>query len=112
MHKFFVNPSSISGDIVTIGGEDVKHIYKVLRLKVGEIININNCEGLEYTAKLISIDKNEAKAEIIESIDKNNDDVLQYVMLVGERFNKASMDRSAFSISTIRDAGIKTQELA
>lgn len=47
-----------------------------------------------------------------KSIDKNNDDVLQYVMLVGERFNKASMDRSTFSISTIKEAGIKTQELA
>jgi methyl-galactoside transport system substrate-binding protein len=47
-----------------------------------------------------------------KSIDKNNDDILQYVMLVGERFNKASMDRSDFSISTIKEAGIKTQELA
>ncbi|EHJ00911.1 putative galactoside ABC transporter [Clostridium sp. DL-VIII] len=47
-----------------------------------------------------------------KSMDKNNDDILQYVMLVGERFNKASMDRSTFSISTIQESGIKTQELA
>ena len=47
-----------------------------------------------------------------ESIDKNNDNVLQYIMLVGERSNETSQYRSTFSISTIQQAGIKTQELA
>ncbi|MDR3593685.1 substrate-binding domain-containing protein [Clostridium sp.] len=41
-------------------------------------------------------------------IDKNQDDVL----LVGEKLNKKSIDRSAYSISTIQEAGIKTEELA
>jgi methyl-galactoside transport system substrate-binding protein len=45
-------------------------------------------------------------------IDKNEDDVLQYVLLVGEKLNKTSIDRSAYSISTIQEAGIKTEELA
>jgi len=56
MHKFFVEPSEIAEGIVTIEGEDVKHIYKVLRLKVGDIVNINDCNGTEYNAKLTSID--------------------------------------------------------
>lgn len=47
-----------------------------------------------------------------ESIDKNNDNVLQYIMLIGERLNKTSIDRSTYSISTIQEAGIKTEELA
>ncbi|EKQ57459.1 MULTISPECIES: galactose ABC transporter substrate-binding protein [unclassified Clostridium] len=47
-----------------------------------------------------------------ESIDKNKDNILQYIMLVGERFNKTSLDRSTFSISTVQEAGIKTEELA
>lgn len=47
-----------------------------------------------------------------KSFDKNKDDILQYVMLVGEKFNETSVNRSKYSISTINDAGIKTQELA
>ncbi|OOM16026.1 galactose ABC transporter substrate-binding protein [Clostridium saccharobutylicum] len=47
-----------------------------------------------------------------QAIDKNNDDILQYIMLAGERFNQTSIDRSTYSILTIQQAGIKTQELA
>ena len=36
MHKFFVPKQNIVDNNAIIDGEDVKHIYKVLRLKVGE----------------------------------------------------------------------------
>jgi methyl-galactoside transport system substrate-binding protein len=45
-------------------------------------------------------------------IDKNKDDALQYVLLVGEKLNKTSIDRSAYSVSTINEAFIKTEQLA
>jgi len=45
-------------------------------------------------------------------IDKNGDDVLQYIMLIGEKLNKTSIDRSVYAISTIQKAHIKTEELA
>jgi len=50
MHKFFVAKENIIGDIVNIYGDDVKHIYKVLRLKEGEKISINDCSGEEFVA--------------------------------------------------------------
>ncbi|MFW2488039.1 galactose ABC transporter substrate-binding protein [Clostridium chromiireducens] len=45
-------------------------------------------------------------------IDKNKDDILQYVLLVGEKLNKTSIDRSTYSVSTINQAFIKTEQLA
>lgn len=45
-------------------------------------------------------------------IDKNKDNILQYIILQGERDNTGSIDRTTYSISTIRDAGIEIQELA
>lgn len=45
-------------------------------------------------------------------LDKNNDNILDYVMLKGERDNIDTIDRSKYSISTINEAGIKTNELA
>ncbi|OOM71135.1 D-galactose-binding periplasmic protein precursor [Clostridium puniceum] len=45
-------------------------------------------------------------------IDKNNDNVLQYIMLQGKTNNPASLNRTIYSISTLNDNGIRTEELA
>jgi methyl-galactoside transport system substrate-binding protein len=37
---------------------------------------------------------------------------MQYVMLQGERYNKVPIDRTKYSVLTIQEAGIKTEELA
>jgi len=47
-----------------------------------------------------------------ESIDKNRDNIMQYVMLQGERYNKVPIERTKYSVLTIQQAGIKTEELA
>lgn len=44
-------------------------------------------------------------------IDKNKDDVLQYIMLEGSLNNIGALERTRTSISTIENYGIKTQEL-
>ena len=44
-------------------------------------------------------------------IDKNRDNILQYVLLQGPTNDPQVVDRSKYAISTINDSGIKTQEL-
>ncbi|MDF2502849.1 16S rRNA (uracil(1498)-N(3))-methyltransferase [Clostridium sp.] len=74
MHKFFVPENNIiNNNIVTITGDDVKHIYKVLRLKIGDKININNCIGEEFLAEIKSIDKKAVICNIIENTNTNNE---------------------------------------
>lgn len=46
-----------------------------------------------------------------DSIDKNHNDILEYVMLKGEPNNIVSMERSIYSILTIEQSGIQTKEL-
>jgi len=46
------------------------------------------------------------------AIDKNKDDVLQYIMLEGSLNNVGALERTRTSISTIESYGIKTQELS
>ena len=46
------------------------------------------------------------------AIDKNKDNILQYIMLMGEINNLEAIERTKYSILTINNAGIKTQELA
>ena len=45
-------------------------------------------------------------------IDKNNDGILQYIMLQGERSSIEAQERTQYSISAINNAGIKTEQLA
>lgn len=45
-------------------------------------------------------------------IDKNNDDILQYIMLKGRIGSPMTYLRTKYSILALNDAGIKTQELA
>lgn len=47
-----------------------------------------------------------------EALDKNNNGVLEYILLEGPINDPQVVDRSKYAISTINDAGIKTQELA
>ena len=45
MHHFFVSPSQIGKDHITIVGTDVNHIKNVLRMGVGEEVNVTDGEG-------------------------------------------------------------------
>jgi methyl-galactoside transport system substrate-binding protein len=46
------------------------------------------------------------------ALDKNSDNILQYVLLQGKKDNPAAISRTIYAISTINDSGIKTQQLA
>ncbi len=45
-------------------------------------------------------------------IDKNGDNIMQYVMLMGPRNNLEAIGRTKYSVLSIDDAGIKTEEIA
>ena len=83
MHKFFTEPHNISDDKGIIVGDDVKHIYKVLRLNEGEEVVLNNCEGTEYLGKINSINKSEVIIDIIEKLDTNNESDIKIHLFQG-----------------------------
>ncbi|QIB26328.1 16S rRNA (uracil(1498)-N(3))-methyltransferase [Caloranaerobacter azorensis] len=83
MHKFFVDKKDIIEDKITIKGEDVKHIKNVLRLNIGEIINVSNCEGKEYFAEIINIEKNYVEAIIKEEFESRSEPPIQIVLYQG-----------------------------
>ncbi|KGG81359.1 16S rRNA methyltransferase [Caloranaerobacter azorensis H53214] len=83
MHKFFVDKKDIIEDKITIKGEDVKHIKNVLRLNIGEIINVSNCEGKEYFAEIINIGKNYIEAIIKEEFESKSEPPIQIVLYQG-----------------------------
>lgn len=83
MHKFFVSTDNIYGDTAVITGDDVKHIYKVLRLEAGDKVNINNQAGLEFTGEILSIDKKEVRVKLIEELEINNESPIEITLFQG-----------------------------
>lgn len=83
MHKFFVNKNDINGDSAVISGDDVKHIYKVLRLQVGDKVNINNCEGEEFLGEIEEISKKQVIVKFIKKLPLNNESNVEVYLFQG-----------------------------
>lgn len=83
MHKFFTEPHNITETEAKILGDDVKHIYKVLRLVEGEEVILNNCEGVEYLGEIRTITKSEVIVSIIKKIDINNESIVKVHLFQG-----------------------------
>jgi 16S rRNA (uracil1498-N3)-methyltransferase len=83
MHKFFTEAHNITQTEGKILGDDVKHIYKVLRLSEGEKIVLNNCEGIEYLGEIKAITKSEVIVSIINKLDINNESKVKVHLFQG-----------------------------
>jgi len=46
-----------------------------------------------------------------QAIDRNGDNIMQYIMLEGDRGNIEAIERTKYSVLTVQQAGIKTEEL-
>lgn len=66
MHHFFVRPEQIKDDKIQIVGLDVNHIKNVLRMKVGEELEISDGEAKKYLCEIAAISAEEVCALIKE----------------------------------------------
>lgn len=83
MHKFFTPKELINGDVAKIIGDDVKHIYKVLRISEGEKVTLNNCEGVEYLGRVKAVSKQEVLIDILEELESNNESDVNIYLFQG-----------------------------
>ena len=83
MHKFFVAKENIYDEVAKITGDDVKHIYKVLRLNEGDIININDGEGTEYLGEILEVNKSQANVRLKEKVELNNESQINISLYQG-----------------------------
>ena len=67
MHRFFIGSDQLQGAIARINGEDVAHITRVLRLRAGDLVTLCDGAGMDYAARLQSLDKEEILLEVVSS---------------------------------------------
>ncbi len=65
MRRFFTDPDNIKDDMIDIF-EDSRHIEKVLRMNCGDRVLVFDGTGMEYTAELVSIEKNFCRARVVD----------------------------------------------
>jgi methyl-galactoside transport system substrate-binding protein len=119
-------------DLILLNLVDVKNASEVInRIKEDNIpvVLFNreplNIASVQSYSKAVYVGTDAAQAGIFQgriiinawnknktAIDTNGDNILQYVMLVGELNNKEATQRTEYSVLTINNAGINTQELA
>ena len=83
MHKFFTPKEYINNEVAKIVGDDVKHIYKVLRLSEGTLVALNNCEGKEYLCEIADITKQEVILNVKEELEFNNESKVEITLFQG-----------------------------
>lgn len=72
MPKFFVKNNQVNDNKINIIGEDVNHISNVLRMQIGDEIQICDTDSAQnYLAQIETISKNEIKCKIIKEIESN-----------------------------------------
>ena len=85
MDRFFVKKQNINLDTNSciIEGEDVKHISKVLRCKIGEELEICDNDNNEYICEITEIDKSTVTLNILEKVDVKRESDLKIKVYQG-----------------------------
>lgn len=65
MPKFFIAGTNIKGGMAIMKGKDAEHAH-VLRLRPGDDVIICDGEGTDYKCHIVTADKEELQAEVIE----------------------------------------------
>lgn len=72
MHRFFVSTDNIKPPEIFITNSDVNHIKNVLRLSLEDKIIVCDDFRNEYCAKIVEIEKNKIRLEVIEKLPDRN----------------------------------------
>ena len=85
MDRFFVEKKNINleNNTCTIEGEDVKHISKVLRCKIGEELEVCDSDNNEYICQITNIDKSAVELDILEKVDIKRESDLKIKLYQG-----------------------------
>lgn len=83
MHRFFASPSQIESDTVTLTGDDVKHITKVLRLKCGDTVSVCDGNKTDYICTITDWDKDAISLHIDSVTENNNESNIELTLFQG-----------------------------
>ncbi len=103
MHRFFTDAGNIYDDKITITGDDVNHITKVLRLKQGDTVCVCDKAGTDYTCLIDAIEKDEVATRIISAEPSKTESNINITLYQGV----AKGDKMDYIIQKCVELGVK-----
>ena len=80
MLKFFVKNEQVINNVIEIIGQDAKHMQKVLRLNVGEILNITDDDKNTYKCEIVNFNNDKVICNILEKIEEDNENKINITL--------------------------------
>lgn len=80
MPKFFVESDKIDASTIVIDTEDVNHIRKVLRMNIGDKLNVCDSSGWDYEAEITSITEKNIICAIVQKRKSDTEPDLEVVL--------------------------------
>jgi 16S rRNA (uracil1498-N3)-methyltransferase len=65
MHRFFVSPEAFASQPIVLTGDQAHQIRRVLRLRLGERVELLDGQGHAYEAILIALGETDAKLQVV-----------------------------------------------
>lgn len=73
MYHFFVTPEQVKESEIYIEGQDVNHIRNVLRMKVGEQIEISDGNNKKYLCEIAELTSEQVRLQVVEELQNNTE---------------------------------------
>lgn len=73
MYHFFVTPDQVKEEEIYIEGTDVNHIKNVLRMKVGEQLEVSDGNNKKYLCEIVRLSSEEICVRILEELQKDTE---------------------------------------
>lgn len=105
MPRFFIPPTSLSPDRITVTGDDARHISRSLRMKPGESLTVCSPDGIEYDCVIAEITAEAVLLDVRSSAPSANEPpyraVVYQSLVRGERFDTVIQKSVEFGAARI-----------
>lgn len=104
MARFSIGRESVQNGAVTLRGEELRHMKKVLRLRPGDRVTLFDDRGWEHAGVIRSYDTDEGKIEVLESYEPGRESFLEITL--GQSLGKGN--KLDWVIEKATELGVRT----
>jgi len=106
MRRFYAPKVNSEANNVTLNEDETRHLRDVLRLRLGERINVFDGDGAEFLGEIIEIGKKETSLKILEHVsplspESTLDLTLAIALLKGEKFDLVIQKAVELGVTTL-----------
>ncbi len=81
MPRFFIE--NVSGDVITISGQDANHITKSLRMKVGESLTVCGGQGVDFICEIAEMSADSVQLRVVDKVATDSEPSVKITLYQG-----------------------------